>query len=49
MTRIPLICGDEYDAFSRQHLIHHWRPGERARIKRRYNKRFRKAWSADYD
>ena len=38
--RIPLITGDEYDAFSRYKNV--WSPGSRKREKRGYNKRARR-------
>jgi hypothetical protein len=41
--RERLSGGDEWDAFSRRAKRYlHWRPGERARIKRKFNKRQRK-------
>lgn len=40
--RIPSICGDEMDALSRKAKGYmRWEPGERAKIKRKYNKRLR--------
>ena len=42
MRHVPLRNGDEQDAFSRYHLILHWRSGERKRIKRNYNRRVRR-------
>ena len=42
MKRIKLIGGDEYDALTKAKKYYHWKPGERKKIKRRYNKRFRK-------
>tara|TARA_B100000902_G_scaffold261048_1_gene247322 strand:+ start:215 stop:370 length:156 start_codon:yes stop_codon:yes gene_type:complete len=38
-----MISGDEFDALSKKakNLLH-WRPGERKKIKRGYNKRLRK-------
>ncbi len=41
---IPTICGDEHDAFTRWRHYLHWRPGERAQIKRFYNKRVRRVF-----
>ena len=40
--RIPLKGGDEHDAFTRWRQLAHWQQGELKRIKRGYNKRFRK-------
>jgi hypothetical protein len=40
--RIPLKYGDEYDALTKAKNYYHWRPGQRKRIKRGYNKRIRK-------
>ena len=34
--------GDEYDAFTGWKRYLHWRPGERKRIKRGYNRRARR-------
>lgn len=41
--RLPMISGDEVDAFSRRsrHMVS-WRPGVIPLIKRRYNKRVRR-------
>ena len=39
-----LINGDEWDALSPWKRFLHWRPGERKRIKRGYNRRQRQAW-----
>ncbi|MEZ2347832.1 hypothetical protein [Terriglobus sp. RCC_193] len=39
---IPMISGDEHDAFTRWRRFLHWRPGIRARVKRGYNKRRRR-------
>lgn len=45
--RIPKVSGDEQDALSRRAKSYHrWRAGERASIKRKYNKRLRKAEDA---
>lgn len=41
MHRRPRGNGDEVDAFSPNHRIHGYRPGQRAVIKRRHNKRVR--------
>ena len=40
--RIKLKSGDEYDALTKAKKFHHWKPGERKKIKRGYNKRLRK-------
>lgn len=40
--RIPLRGGDENDALTRWRYWLHFRPGQRKRIKRTYNKRQRK-------
>ena len=42
--RIPLNSGDEYDGLTRWKIFINWRAGERKRIKRIYNKRFRRVW-----
>ena len=34
--------GDEYDALTKSRKWYFWKPGELKRIKRGYNKRFRK-------
>ena len=42
-TRIKMISGDEFDALSKKAKKYfHWKPGERKKIKRGYNKRLRK-------
>lgn len=41
MHRRPRANGDEVDAFSKNHRIHGYRPGQRPGIKRRHNKRVR--------
>lgn len=41
MHRRPRKSGDEVDAFSPNHRIHGYRPGQRPGIKRRHNKRVR--------
>lgn len=44
MTRLPLISGDEADAFSRRwRRWVKWRPGQIKRLKRAYAKRVRRA------
>lgn len=40
--RLPLKGGDEYDALSKARKFLHWKAGELKKIKRAYNKRFRK-------
>ncbi len=39
---IPLANGEEQDALTRWKRYLHWKPGERKKIKRAYNKRARK-------
>ena len=41
MRLIPMKNGDEYDALTKWKRFLHWKPGERKRIKRGYNKRVR--------
>lgn len=41
-NRIPFIDGEEQDALTRWKRYLHWKPGERKRIKRQYNKRIRR-------
>ena len=41
--RIPLISGDEQDALARSRHCHSWRRGEVKAIKRRVNRRERRA------
>ena len=42
-TRIKMKGGDEFDALSKKaKKYYHWKPGERKKIKRGYNKRLRK-------
>ena len=41
--KIPMKGGDEYDAFSKFRKFLNWKPGQLKKIKRAYNKRFRKA------
>ncbi|MCK9369403.1 hypothetical protein M0R04_05655 [Candidatus Dojkabacteria bacterium] len=38
---IPLINGDEHDAFTSWRRFYIWRPGELTKIKKRYHKRVR--------
>ena len=40
--RIPLKSGNEYDALTKAKNYCFWKPGQRKRIKRGYNKRVRK-------
>jgi len=40
--RLPLKGGDEYDALSKARKFLHWKAGQIKKIKRAYNKRFRK-------
>ena len=40
--RIPLKGGDEYDALTKARKIIGWKTGTLKKIKRQYNKRFRK-------
>ena len=42
MKRIPLKSGDELDAFSKYRKYHRWGRGAIKKIKKAYNKRFRK-------
>ena len=42
-TRLKMKGGDEFDALSKKSKkYYHWKPGERKKIKRGYNKRLRK-------
>ena len=41
-NRIPLKSGDEYDALTKGRKFLHWKSGQIKKIKRAYNKRFRK-------
>lgn len=40
--RIPLKSGDEYDALTKWKRVCTWRAGDRAKIKRGYNRRVRR-------
>ena len=40
--RIPMKGGDEYDALTKTRKFHLWKAGQVKKIKRAYNKRFRK-------
>jgi len=42
MKRIKMKGGDEYDALTKAKKFYQWKSGERKKIKRGYNKRFRK-------
>jgi len=44
--RIPMKGGDEYDAFTNWRRYVYWQRGELKRIKRKYNKRVRRAGRA---
>jgi len=39
--REQMVNGDEYDAFTGWRRLLHWKPGERRRIKRAFNRRVR--------
>ena len=40
--KIPMKGGDEYDALTKARKFHLWKAGQVKKIKRAYNKRFRK-------
>ena len=40
--RIPMKGGDEYDALTKARKFYLWKSGQLKKIKRAYNKRFRK-------
>lgn len=40
--KIKMVNGDEYDALTKAKNYYNWRSGVRKKIKRGYNKRFRK-------
>ena len=40
--RIPMKGGDEYDGLTTARRFLHWKAGQVKKIKRAYNKRFRK-------
>jgi len=42
MKKIPLKGGDEYDALTKARKFYRFAPGIVKKIKRKYNKRFRK-------
>jgi len=42
--RIKLKTGDEYDALTKAKKYFKWRPGQRKKIKRSYNKRLRRVF-----
>jgi hypothetical protein len=41
-NKIPLKGGDEYDGLTKARKFYHWQSGQLKKIKRAYNKRFRK-------
>ena len=43
MSKIPMKGGDEYDALTKARKYYNWSKGQLKKIKRGYNKRFRKA------
>lgn len=47
--RIPMKTGDEYDALTGWKRYLYWRPGERKRIKRGYNRRARRLAKVDLE
>jgi len=47
--KIPFKGGDEEDALTKARRFYNWRPGTVKWIKRKYNKRVRKAWKRDLD
>mgnify|MGYP006076379097 FL=1 len=47
--RLPLKGGDEYDALTKSRKFLHWKAGQLKKIKRAYNKRFRKHSKEIYD
>ena len=42
MKRIPMKGGDEFDAFTGWRKYIYWKPRQLKKLKRAYNKRFRK-------
>lgn len=42
MSKIPLKGADEYDALTKARKFYNWSGGQLKKIKRGYNKRFRK-------
>ena len=44
--RIPMKGGDEYDGLTKARRFIHWKAGQLKKIKRAYNKRFRKYGTA---
>jgi len=42
MSRIPMKGGDEYDGLTNSRKYYNWSKGQIKKIKRGYNKRFRK-------
>ena len=47
MKRIKMSGGDEWDALTPARKFYNWAPGTVKAIKRRYNRRFRKAAKKD--
>lgn len=47
--RIPMKGGDEYDALTKARKFYLWKAGQVKRIKRAYNKRFRKQGKEIHD
>ena len=43
MSKIPMKGGNEYDALTKARKYYNWSKGQLKKIKRGYNKRFRKA------
>lgn len=43
MSKIPMKGGDEYDGLTKARKYYNWSKGQLKKIKRGYNKRFRKA------
>jgi hypothetical protein len=43
MSKISMKGGDEYDALTKARKYYNWSKGQLKKIKRGYNKRFRKA------
>jgi len=42
MSKIPMKGGDEHDALTKARKYYNWSKGQLKKIKRGYNKRFRK-------
>ena len=47
MSKIPMKGGDEHDALSNARKYYIWSAGQLKKIKRGYNKRFRKFFKED--